>query len=267
MDLKIDAEDAIVEQQVNATQAKFKVRVLTLPRISNHTDFDPLRQRSDIDFAYINATNTHYQDSGDLLIIPGSKNVAADLAFLRAQGWDKLIERHLRYGGKLIGICGGLQMLGQSINDPLQIESVDGLTQGLGLLPITTELTANKRLTQVQGQLCLNGQLADVKGYEIHCGISQFNPDIVAPLTLQQVDNSKFTDGMLSDDNQIFVSYLHGIFDQPKACQLILAWAGLEQVEALDIDAQRETELNRLATMVNQHLDMGKLINIIKGTS
>ena len=107
----------------------------------------------------------------DLIVLPGSKSVQSDLAWLRAQGWEAAIRRHLRYGGKLLGICGGLQMLGQRIADPLGLEGAAGASDGLGLLDFTTELHAEKQLRNVRGRLCLEG--AEISGYEIHAGVSE----------------------------------------------------------------------------------------------
>lgn len=96
--------------------------------------------------------------AADLIILPGSKSVRADLASLRAQGWDQALLRHLRYGGKLLGICGGLQMLGQRIDDPLGLEGAPGSSPGLGLLELSSELQADKQLRRVSGCLLPEGR-------------------------------------------------------------------------------------------------------------
>lgn len=106
----------------------------------------------------------------DLIILPGSKSVRSDLAYLRANGWDAAISRHLRYGGELLGICGGLQMLGEQIHDPLGLEGAPGSSAGLGLLAFSTELAAEKQLRNVRGHLLLEN--AEVSGYEIHAGVT-----------------------------------------------------------------------------------------------
>src|SRR6185436_13830081 len=103
-----------------------------LPRISNHTDFDPLRLHPQVSFRFIGPSET--VPPADLIVLPGSKSVRADLDWLRASGWESAIHRHLRYGGKLIGICGGFQMLGRAIHDPHGIEGEAGSGPGLGLL-------------------------------------------------------------------------------------------------------------------------------------
>ncbi|MGI3004789.1 cobyric acid synthase [Shewanella algae] len=271
---------------------RLRVGVLVYPRISNHTDFDPLRQHPDIEFCYIGPTHQGELPGLDLLLLPGSKNVRADLAFVRQQGWDKGIARHLRYGGKLIGICGGFQMLGQSIADPLGLEDLPGTSQGLGYLPLTTELQVEKQLLNVSGSLRLGQSSASVSGYEIHCGASRIPDRCTQPLLLNErggdgncasaTEPAKITEpakttvpaqiaavrseGLLSEDNQILGSYLHGLFDSPEACELLLAWAGMTASQGLtvDINQQRQQQLDRLADVLEQHLDFNKIINIFK---
>ncbi|MBU1392508.1 MAG: cobyric acid synthase [Gammaproteobacteria bacterium] len=277
-DLHLDAEDALISSPTKGVNSRLKVRVLVYPRISNHTDFDPLRLHPDIDFDYVSlqtqaASHATHLPAADVLILPGSKNVRADLAFLRQQGWDKDIAIHLRYGGKVLGICGGYQMLGQSIADPLGIEDSAGDTAGLGYLPLSTELKADKQLRRVSGELRLLGQRVAVKGYEIHCGESRYLiprlEQTNAPLQLIPESTSltapamSFADGLQSDDGQILGTYLHGLFDSPDACQLILRWAGLNDAQAIDINQIRELQLERLADVLAEHLDMQKLQPIL----
>ncbi|MFA7310701.1 MAG: cobyric acid synthase [Shewanella sp.] len=273
-DLHLDAEDALISSPTKGANSRLKVRVLVYPRISNHTDFDPLRLHPDIDFDYVSlqtqaASHATHLPAADVLILPGSKNVRADLAFLRQQGWDKDIATHLRYGGKVLGVCGGYQMLGQSIADPLGIEDSAGDTEGLGYLPLSTELKAEKQLRRVSGELTLLGQKVAVKGYEIHCGESSYLiprlEQTNAPLQLIPDSTSmSFADGLQSDDGQILGTYLHGLFDSPDACQLILRWAGLNDAKAIDINQIREQQLDRLADVLAEHLDMQKLQPILE---
>lgn len=276
-DLHLDAEDALTDSPTKQAKSCFKVRVLVYPRTSNHTDFDPLRLHPDIDFDYVSlqtqALAQTPEIAADLLILPGSKNVRADLAFLREQGWDKQIAKHLRYGGKVLGICGGYQMLGERIADPLGIEDVLGTSQGVGYLPITTEFKAEKQLRSVAGELTLLGQTVVVKGYEIHCGESQYLTSSDAAkgvplrlnneLTYDEQAEKSFADGCLSEDGQVLGTYLHGLFDSPEACQLILRWAGLEDAQAIDINEIREQQLNRLADVLAEHLDLPQLQAIL----
>ncbi|MGH8569370.1 MAG: cobyric acid synthase, partial [Gammaproteobacteria bacterium] len=150
--LHLEAEDALPAAGTDQAGA-LRVVVPALPRISNHTDFDPLRLHPQVDLCYARPDDT--APPADLIILPGSKSVRTDLAWLRAEGWEVLILRHLRYGGKLIGICGGFQMLGRAIRDPHGLEGEAGTSPGLGLLDITTMLMPEKQLRNVRGRLVL----------------------------------------------------------------------------------------------------------------
>ncbi len=253
-DLHLEAEDAVNASQGAKTRDALRVVVPVLPRISNHTDFDPLRLHPQVDLQFIGPGQPI--PAADLIILPGSKSVGADLAFLRQHGWDRAIHRHLRYGGKLLGICGGMQMLGQHIDDPLGLEGPACSEAGLGLLDFATTLQAQKRLTRVSGQLQL--QQARVSGYEIHAGRSE-GPALNYPLL--HLDDGE-ADGVLSDDGQIAGTYLHGLFESSAASQALLRWAGLSQAQALDYAALRERDIERLAQTVEEHLDTALLLQL-----
>lgn len=251
--LHLDAEDAIscVPQRTSAASA-LRVLVPVLPRIANHTDFDPLRQHPQIAFRYV-------QDAGDLggadlVILPGSKSVRADLAWLRERGWPRYLERHLRYDGKVIGICGGFQMLGEQVADPEGIEGPSGESVGLGWLKLHTVLRAEKQLRNVSGRLVLDE--ARVRGYEIHMGQS-------AGAALQRpalrLDDGR-ADGAVSTDGQILGTYVHGLFEEPSACAALLRWAGLAAPLLLDHARRREEMLDRLADALENSLDISRLL-------
>lgn len=250
--LHLDAEDALPRQATGGSDAKLRVIAPALPRISNATDCDPLRLHPEVAFRFVAPNEA--PPPADLIILPGSKAVRADLEWLRQQGWESAIQRHLRYGGKLIGICGGLQMLGRAIHDPLGLEGVPGSLPGLGLLDYETTLEADKQLANVSGQLCLPGQ-PPVVGYEIHMGVSR-GPALDQAACL--LDGGR-PDGAQSPDGQILASYVHGLFDQPAALSALLTWAGLERPVALDPHALRESAIDRLADALEQHLDWAKL--------
>ncbi|RKF20476.1 cobyric acid synthase [Alginatibacterium sediminis] len=250
--LKLDAEDAIEDQQERV--GKFKVVVLLLQRTSNHTDFDALRFNPDLDFCYARFGQTF--PKADLIIIPGSKSVRADLQFIRDNGWDKQIERHLRYGGKVIGICGGYQILGQSISDPLGIEGESGCSQGLSYLPCHTQLKSEKSLKNRTATLSLpNQETVAVEGYEIHAGSTTISEAYEPVLSFENGE----TDGVISPDNQIMGCYLHGLFDSPQASSVILEWAGATSGARVDLALIREQNINRLADCLEQHMDFDAL--------
>jgi len=256
MDLHLEAEDGLDQRQADKAEQVLNVVVPILPRISNHTDFDPLRLHPQVNLQFIGPGQAI--PSADLIILPGSKSVRSDMAYLRANGWDTAIARHLRYGGKLLGICGGLQMLGEQLHDPLGLEGAPGSSAGLGLLEMSTILEEEKQLRNVKGRLLLEG--VQVSGYEIHAGVTTGaaleNPAV-------QLDDDR-CDGAQSADGQILGTYLHGLFETPEACSALLRWAGLEDVHQVDYHALRERDIERLADLVENHLD-GELLRELCG--
>jgi adenosylcobyric acid synthase len=257
--LYLEAEDAINQQQLD-DDSHFKIVVPGLPRISNHTDFDALRLHPGVDLCFVKPGDD--LPAADLIILPGSKSVRGDLKALRDRGWDKQIARHLRFGGKLIGICGGYQMLGHSIDDPYGVEGDSGNSEGLGYLNVTTTLDRQKTLKQISGELCLNGKTHPVKGYEIHAGVCEVNE--TQAITLG-IGADSYADGALCPQDQVLGTYLHGIFDEPQACNALLNWAGYQQQKARDMSALREANLNRLADSLEESLDLDSLFSDIEG--
>ena len=247
MDLHLEAEDGIDQRQIDKAAQVLNVVVPVLPRISNHTDFDPLRLHPQVDLQFVGPGQAI--PAADLIILPGSKSVRSDLAYLRANGWDTAIARHLRYGGKVLGICGGLQMLGEQVHDPLGLEGPEGSSDGLGLLAFSTTLEAEKQLRNVRGRLVL--EEAPVSGYEIHAGVTR-GAALAQPAV--RLDDGR-SDGACSDDGQILGTYLHGLFETPAACSALLRWAGLQDVQEVDYHGLRERDIERLADLVEQHLD------------
>ena len=258
--LHIEAEDSLaVDQFAKSDDGKhFKVVVPIYPRASNHTDFDALRMHPDVDCQLLRDVQTF--KGADLIILPGSKNTRGDLAWLKQSGWDAVIQRHLRLGGKVIGICGGYQMLGQAVHDPDGTESNAGTSKGLGHLDIETLLQGEKQLRNVQGHW-LN-QIGDipVTGYEIHVGQTT-GRDLAKPL--MQLNTGP--DGARNTEDTVIGSYVHGLFDEPKLLEELLHWAGLEQTQAFDYPALRTAQIERLADEVEAELPIEKIFNIMQG--
>jgi adenosylcobyric acid synthase len=238
--LFLDAEDAVqaVQAEGSAKPGAFKVVVPAFPRMSNHTDFDALRVHPDVDLHFVRQGEA--MPAADLIVIPGSKNTRADLAWLEANGWRAHIARHLRYGGKVIGICGGFQMLGMRVDDPNGVEGEAGTTAGLGWFDMETTLTGEKRLAQVSGQCAFAD--AGVTGYEIHMGVSTG-----AALNLPAFVIDGRGEGARSPDEALLGSYLHGMFDSPAACNALLRWAGLDSDNMVDTTRLREASLDKIA--------------------
>ena len=254
--LNLDAEDAIRREPDAAKSGALRVIVPVLPRISNHTDFDPLRHHPQVELRYIGPGQT--PPPADLVILPGSKSVRSDLEYLRREGWEEYLERHLRYGGRVLGICGGFQMLGERIADPLGLEGEAGESAGLGWLKLHTTLDAEKQLRNTAGVLLLEN--APVRGYEIHAGVSSGRA-LHKPTTM--LDGSR-PDGAISDDGRVFGTYIHGIFEEPGACAALLRWAGLREPQKIDYRTVREQAIDRLADIVEGHLDMTKILALLQ---
>ncbi len=247
--LHLEAEDALPrEPGVEKDIERLRVAVPVLARISNHTDFDPLRLHPQVEVCWVRPGAAI--PPTDLIILPGSKSTRGDLQRLREQGWDAAIHRHLRYGGKLIGVCGGLQMLGRWVHDPLGLEGEPGSSPGLGFLDFETTLEPEKQLHRVEGRLSFDD--AFVTGYEIHAGIST-GPALAHPAA-RLTDGRP--DGALSDDGQLLGTYLHGLFDAAPARDALLRWAGLAVRETPDYRQLREDGINRLADAIETHLDL-----------
>lgn len=253
--LNLEAEDAIKSEQQHT--GKFIIKVPVFTRISNHTDFDALRLHPAVDLQFINKGGS--LSGADFIILPGSKSVQADLNYLKSQGWDKDIQRHLRFGGKVMGICGGYQMLGTTLSDPLGLEGNASSANGLGLLDISTELKAEKQLTLVEGILQFPHQPpAKVKGYEIHAGISLCNDPLSSPISIKKEDDIR-TDGAINDEGSVFGTYLHGIFDQNESFEAIMAWAGLTDNKAVNMKEIQEESIERIARSIEDSLDLSQI--------
>ena len=258
--LHIEAEDAVdtrdfADAREQAPQ-KLKVVVPRIPRISNHTDFDALRLHPAVELEFVGPGER--KSPCDLVILPGSKNTMNDLRWLISNDWPAWIKRHLRYDGKLIGICGGYQMIGSKIHDPHGIEGAPGSMDGLGLMDFETTLQPVKKLKRVSGTLM--GSHAQVTGYEIHAGftwgVAQERPAI---------DLGGEKEGVISADNRILCTYLHGVFDHDSARQALLEWAGLKTGHDYPFDYRqfRLRQIDRVAEMLEQQLDYRHLADII----
>ncbi len=250
----LEAEDAINAANICESDRPLNIIIPVLPRISNHTDFDPLRLHPQVNCQFVEANKE--LPSCDLIILPGSKNVRDDLDYLIQHDWHEKIKRHLRYGGKVLGICGGFQMLGKMIHDPEGIESAAGSSEAFGLFNLETTLTEEKHLVNVSGKLTLSD--STVSGYEIHAGLTS-GSDLARPAIVL----SNRVDGAISDDEQIIGTYLHGLFEQTESWQSVLQWAGLKDAEAVDYFDRREKDINRLADTIEAHINIESICSLL----
>ena len=250
---RLPAEDAL--DITSSPNRGVKIVCLHLSRIANFDDLDPLKAEPGVEVIMLRAGQAIPGDAA-LVIIPGSKSTRGDLAYLRAQGWDIDLLAHHRRGGRILGICGGYQMLGCSIFDPDGIEGPAGDSDGLGLLDIETVMTADKRLTRTTALHVASQTI--INAYEIHIGRSE-GPDRARPFAM--VDGQ--SEGAISADGLTTGSYLHGMFasDPFRAAYLAsLGIAASQQDYAAGVDAT----LDALARHLEAHLDVAGLLSIAR---
>ncbi|MDK2759472.1 MAG: cobyric acid synthase [Blastomonas fulva] len=251
---QLPAEDAVVLDSAATSEGAITIAVPMLSRIANFDDFDPLAHEPGVKLVMVPPGKPLPGDAA-LVILPGTKATIADLAFLRAQGWDIDIAAHVRRGGGLLGICGGYQMLGQSIEDPDGVEGVPGSVAGLGYLPVATRLTGDKRVVDVTGTSLRDG--AAFAGYEIHVGQTRaLGP--VQPL-LRLADGAE--DGVISADGRIAGCYIHRLFDHPAQRGAWLARLGAES-DGVAQEHRVDQALDALAAGLEQHVDIDRLLAI-----
>ncbi|WP_416064102.1 cobyric acid synthase [Rhizobium sp. ZK1] len=202
---RLPAEDSVVlERLAKGARGALKIAVPVLPRIANFDDLDPLRAEPDVELVFVRSGERLPDDAG-LIILPGSKSTISDLSDLRARGWDRDLAAHVRRGGRVIGICGGYQMLGRRVHDPLGIEGAVTDIEGLGLLDVDTEMAPEKTVRNSSARSCQYE--VPLSGYQIHLGITQ-GADCARPVAV--VDG--LPDGAVSADGHVMGTYLHGLF-------------------------------------------------------
>ena len=251
----LPAEDA-ADIRPNRTGGGLRIVCPALSRIANFDDLDPLSQTPGVQVRMIRPGQPLPGDA-DLVILPGSKSTRGDLAFLRQQGWDIDLAAHVRRGGRVLGICGGYQMLGRTIADPDGIESAPGSTPGLGLLDVETVMHPEKRLGPVGATHIATGQ--PVQGYEIHIGRTA-GPDCARPL-FRVGDRPE---GATSPDGRIQGAYLHGLFASDGFRTAYLTALGATP-GPFDYSATVDATLDRLADHLAAHLDLPRLLDIARG--
>jgi adenosylcobyric acid synthase len=244
-----DAEDLAASRRPGA---RVRIVVPVLPWIANFDDLDPLAAEPEVDLVLVRAGEA--LPCCDLVILPGSKATIADLAALRAAGWDIDLVAHHRRGGRILGLCGGYQMLGETIADPDGIEGPPGTVAGLGLLPVSTVLGGDKRLVSVSGT---TADGIGFTGYEMHIGTTTGN----APPMLRMADGR--TDGAMSPDALVNGCYVHGLFadDAQRAAWLHLIGAAPAPRRH---EAEVEATLDALAAHLEQHMDVARILSLAR---
>ncbi|SEC40813.1 adenosylcobyric acid synthase (glutamine-hydrolysing) [Rhizobiales bacterium GAS191] len=237
-------------------ERRITVAVPLLPRIANFDDLDPLKLEPSIRLVLVRHGEPIPADA-DLVLLPGSKATIADLDALRAESWDIDLKAHLRRGGRLLGLCGGYQMLGRRISDPDGIEGPPGECEGLGLLDVDTVLTPDKSLRAVSGESCVGA--VPFSGYEMHVGATT-GPDTARPV-LRFADGR--TDGAMSRDGLVQGAYVHGIFADACQRRALLGSFGLAGA-GLSYEADVEATLDALAAHLAAHIDLDHLLSLAR---
>lgn len=249
---RLPAEDAADLRHKGGTGG-FHIVVPQLDRIANFDDLDPLMQEPGLRVEIIRP-GVALPVEADLILIPGSKSTIADLAHFRAQGWDLDLAAALRRGARVLGLCGGYQMLGRSISDPEGIEGPPGAVPGLGLLAVDTVMTGDKRVTLTQAIHTVSGTAA--QGYEIHIGRTE-GPDRLRPMF--EIDGT--AEGAMRADGRVMGSYLHGLFSEDAFRAAFLRELGAAAGGGSYAQTVEDT-LDALADHLEAHADCGGLLRI-----
>lgn len=264
--LEIDGEDSLVLQKYgndHKDQAAIDIAVIAYPRISNFTDVDPLRLEPDCRVRFVRKASE--LGNPDFIILPGTKNTAEDLLFLRESGLFEKIKTAYHNGTCLAGICGGFQMLGEKIMDPSQIESPYTIMEGFGLFPMVTEMTEMKKTVRVKGFCRMKGfENLLLSGYEIHMGRTQLNRNH-QPFSILSGE----MEGCTNQEGTLFGTYLHDVFhnDEFRGAYLnkIRKKKGLEPIErSLRFRDLKEREFDRLAEHVRRSIKMDLILEKMK---
>lgn len=264
--LNLEDEDGAVDLKKNVTN-KIDVASIHLPHFSNFTDLLPLEMEEDVSVRYIERAEEFRNP--DLLVIPGTKNTISDLKFLKNSGIFEKIKSYADKDGRIVGICGGYQMLLEKIYDPLKIEGEDEEMDGLGIFKGTTVMEDDKTMRQSSGMADFNGKEFSVYGYEIHMGKTEHGerPFIGSISSRDNISNS--SDGAKTEDERVIGTYFHGIFDsinfREELLNNIRRDKNLPELKSKSFESEKEKEMEKLGKIIEESLDMDKIMEIING--
>lgn len=273
LSIQVEDEDSLTERFNRKTQVNLlDIAVIRVPRISNFTDFNPLESLEGVSMRYVK--HPEELKNPDMIILPGTKNTMEDLQWLRESGMETAILKEASRGKFIFGICGGYQMLGETLSDPYGVEA-GGTMRGIGLLPMDTIFSQQKTRTRVTGTFGeLSGELfplsgVEAEGYEIHMGESTRRADAPYVLHLKDaVTGEEKKDGVYCKN--VCGTYVHGIFDRKEVVQAILSILsqkkGIDvcQITGTDFAAFKESQYDLLAAGLREHLDMKKIYEILE---
>jgi adenosylcobyric acid synthase len=247
-----------------------RIGVVRLPHISNYTDFDPLEQEPGVNLRYVD----HRDELAglDLLILPGTKNTISDLLSLKETGLFRRIQSYAKEGGRLVGICGGYQILGQEVRDPLGVEGDPRTEAGLNLLPVVTTMAGAKTTTQVQARAPDPRAGGVLSAYEIHMGVTEIQGEGQPAFVIVSRNGRplKAPDGWVSPDRRVWGAYLHGLFDNDGFRRFFLQELRKTRpgmyttAPATSYENFQEAQLDRLADLLRRHLDMAQIHAMIQ---
>jgi adenosylcobyric acid synthase len=247
-----------------------RIGVVRLPHISNYTDFDPLEQEPGVHLRYLEQRDS--LAGLDLLILPGTKNTISDLLYLKETGLFGQIQTYAREGGRVVGICGGYQILGQEVRDPLGVEGDPRMEVGLGLLPLITTMAGAKTTTQVEARSADRTAYGVLSAYEIHMGVTepQGEGQPAFEIISRNHEPLQVADGWVSPDRRVWGTYLHGLYDNDGFRRAFLQELREERQVSPMASAEmsyknfQEAQLDRLADLLRRHLDMAHIKRMIQ---
>ncbi len=273
LNIQVEDEDSLTERfNQHGEIGVIDLAVIRVPRISNFTDFNPFESMPGVTVRYVKSAAE--LGDPDMVLLPGTKNTMEDLLWMRENGLEALILKAAANGKVIFGICGGYQMLGETLSDPEHVEA-GGTIRGMGLLPMDTVFAEEKTRTRVNGTFGQVGgvldSLSDVElsGYEIHMGVSTLK-DGVASMT--HIEDFVKKDGTKADGAQhgnVYGTYVHGVFDKEEVAKAVIRGIGkqkgidTENITGVDFQAFKETQYDILAAELRKHLDMEKIYEIL----
>lgn len=273
MQIQVEDEDSLTERfDKNQEIGQIDIAVIRTPRISNFTDFNPFESIPGVSLRYVKTPGE--LGNPDLILLPGTKNTMGDLKWLRESGMEARILKEASRGTLIFGICGGYQMLGETLSDPYGVEE-GGSMKGMGLLPIETVFTKEKTRTRVQGTIgTITGPYAglsgaETEGYEIHMGETVLKEGAKSALSITDtVTGQQKADGAYRDN--VFGTYVHGVFDKEECAEALVRLIGekkgldVSSLTGVDFAAFKETQYDILADTLRRHLDMKKIYEILE---
>ena len=275
MNIQVEDEDSLTERFDRKQPAGLiDIAVIRVPRISNFTDFNPFESVEGVSLRYVQHVSE--LKNPDMIILPGTKNTMEDLLWMRENGLEAAVLKAAAAGCIVFGICGGYQMLGDTLSDPYHVEA-GGKIRGMGLLPMDTVFASQKTRTRVTGQfLPMTGIFAalsgvSLEGYEIHMGESVRKEGILPATKLMVAGNQpeeKKTEGAFHEN--VCGTYVHGVFDKEEVVETLIRILGerkgidVSSMTGIDFAAFKETQYNILAAELRKHLDMKKIYEILE---